>query len=200
MSDTSIIDLYERHAASFDRDRNRSLQEKAWLDHFLARARPSGQILDLGCGMGEPIARYIVESGFHVVGVDSSPSMIARCRERFPDAEWIVADMRGLEFNRRFDGVVAWDSFFHLSGQDQRRMFPRFAALAMQGAPLLFTSGTSEGEVFGEYCDEPLYHASLDPSEYERLLVSNGFSVARHVPDDPECWAHTVWLAVRDER
>jgi SAM-dependent methyltransferase len=195
MSHTSIIGLYERHARSFDRDRNRSLQEKAWLDRFLAHVPPAGRVLDIGCGMGEPIARYCIEAGFHIVGIDSSPSMIAMCRARFPEAEWLVADMRDLELDRRFDGILAWDSFFHLSPNDQRGMFPRFAGHARRDAPLLFTSGTSEGEVLGSYCGEPLYHGSLDTSEYEHLLAANGFSVQRYVPNDPECWGHTVWLA-----
>ncbi|MFL5546860.1 MAG: SAM-dependent methyltransferase, partial [Gemmatimonadales bacterium] len=88
------------------------------------------------------------------------------------------------------------DSFFHLKPSDQRAMFSRFAAHAREGAPLMFTSGPSAGEVFGSYCDEPLYHASLDPEEYEKLLSSNGFSVQRYVPNDPACGDHTVWLAI----
>ena len=199
MTHTSIVDLYERHARSFDQDRNRSLQEKGWLDRFLGHIRPAGAVLDIGCGMGEPIARYCIEAGFRVVGIDSSPSMIAMCRARFPQAEWCVADMRDLALGRRFDGILAWDSFFHLSGNDQRSMFPRFADHARPGAPLMFTSGTSEGEAIGSYCGEPLYHASLDTVEYEHLLATNDFSVQTYVPNDPDCWDHSVWLAVYGE-
>jgi trans-aconitate methyltransferase len=199
MSDTSIVDLYERHARSFDRDRNRSLQERSWLDRFLAHVRPAGAVLDVGCGMGEPMARYCLEAGFRVVGIDSSPSLIAMCRARFPHAEWLVGDMRDLALDRRFEGILAWDSFFHLSGNDQRRMFRRFADHAEPGAPLMFTSGTSEGEAIGSYCGEPLHHASLDVVEYEHLLATNGFSVKSYVPNDPDCWEHTVWLAVHGE-
>jgi hypothetical protein len=48
--------------------------------------------------------------------------MISLSRERLPDHEWIIADMRGLALGRRFDGNLAWDSLFHLNHQDQRRM------------------------------------------------------------------------------
>jgi SAM-dependent methyltransferase len=195
----SIIDLYERHARDYDRDRGRSLQEKAWLDRFLRQVAPSGTVLDLGCGMAEPIARYIFESGFRVVGVDSSASLIELCRGRFPESEWLVADMRQLRLGRRFDGVLAWDSFFHLAMDHQRAMFPIFAAHALPGAPLMFTSGGSEGEAIGSYHGEPLYHASLDTAEYEALLDANGFTVLEHRRDDPECGGHTIWIAVRSE-
>lgn len=194
----TIIDLYERHARDYDRDRWRLLQERHWLDRFLALVPPSGTVLDIGCGMAEPIARHIVELGFHVVGVDSSPTMIELARGRFPDERWLVADMRTLALGRRFDGVLAWDSFFHLHMDDQRAMFPRFAEHAGPGAPLLFTSGTSEGEAIGTYHGEPLYHASLEPAEYEALLAANGFVVRAHREEDPECGGHTVWLAQRE--
>jgi SAM-dependent methyltransferase len=200
MSSEAIVGLYERHARQWDRDRGRDLSEKSWLDRFLAIVRPRGTVLDIGCGMAEPIARYVIDSGFSVAGVDSSPSMIAMCRERFPAGEWIVGDMRQLALGRRFDGLIAWDSFFHLKADDQRGMFPRFSAHAAPGAPLLFTSGPSEGAAIGSYCGEPLYHASLDPAEYEALLAANGFSVEAHVAEDPDCGYHTVWLARRTDR
>lgn len=77
-------------------------------------------------------------------------------------------------------------------------MFARFAAYPAPGALLMFTSGTSEGEVYGEYGSEPLFHASLDASEFQHLLTTHGFSVRAHVADDADCNGHTVWLATRD--
>jgi trans-aconitate methyltransferase len=191
----AVVDLYERHAHDFDQDRGRSLWEKSWLDTCLARTTPSGVVLDIGCGMAEPVARYMIHAGFRVVGVDSSPSMVAMCHARFPEHEWIVADMRQLNLGRRFDALVAWDSFFHLRPEDQRGMFQRFAAHARPGAPLMFTSGTGHGETVGAYHGEPLYHGSLDTAEYERLLNAHGFRVLDHRVEDEECAGHTVWLA-----
>lgn len=198
MRSTDVVDLYERNAPAYDRDRGRSLQEQAWLDRFLIHVRSDGTVLDVGCGMGEPIARYLIDRGVSVVGVDASQSMIQFCRERFPHSEWIVADMRELDLGRRFDGVLAWDSFFHLSMDDQRGMFRRFATHAERGAPLMFTSGPAEGEAIGTYREEPLYHASLGPAEYRQLLANNGFVVRAYVENDPACGEHTVWLATYD--
>jgi SAM-dependent methyltransferase len=197
MSDEAdrIIGLYERHAASFDADRRRNSMETAWLARFLALQPPSGSILDLGCGMGEPIARHFIEARYQVTGVDSSPAMIALCRRRFPDAQWALADMRGLSLGRTFDGILAWDSFFHLRPEDQRAMFAVFRAHAARGAALMFTSGPRRGVAMGSYRDEPLYHASLNPAEYRALLVAQGFAVVAYVPEDPTYGRHTIWLA-----
>jgi hypothetical protein len=131
-------------------------------------------------------------------GVDASSTMISLCRARFPTREWIVQDMRTLALGRTFHGLVAWDSFFHLSPDAQRAMVPVFRAHAAPGAALLFTSGPAAGEAVGRYCGEPLYHASLDAAEYRDLLEASGFQVVRHVAEDPDCGGHTVWLARRD--
>jgi hypothetical protein len=107
--------------------------------------------------------------------------------------------MRGLDLDRRFDGILAWDSFFHLGMDEQRALFPRFAMHSLPGAPLMFTSGPAEGEAIGSYRGEPLYHASLGPAEYEQLLAGNGYVVQAHVAEDPSCGQHTVWLATYDQ-
>lgn len=199
MSDDAerIIGLYDRHAGAWDRDRSRYLFERDWLDRFRALLPVGGSVLDIGCGMGEPIARFLIEAGHDVAGVDSAPSMLALARARFPDRHWIEADMRRLALTRHFDGVLAWDSFFHLRAEDQRRMFPIFRAHAAPGAPLMFTSGPEHGEAFGTFESEVLYHASLSPEEYRALLAENGFAVVRTIASDPDCTGHTVWLAHR---
>lgn len=192
----SIIDLYERHAGAYVADRGSTLWiESAWLDRFASLIAPGGSILDIGCGSAEPIARNLIERGFKVSGIDSSPTLISVCRERFPDLEWTVADMRTLALGKTFHGLLAWDSFFHLSFDDQRRMFAVFKAHAAPGAALMFTSGPAQGEAIGSFRDEPLYHASLAPEDYESLLESNGFRVVLRVFEDPECGGHSVWLA-----
>jgi SAM-dependent methyltransferase len=190
-----IVGLYEENAAAWDRQRGRDLHEKDWLDRFLALLPAQPRILDLGCGMAEPVAAYLIARGAHVTGLDSSPSLIAISRSRFPGHEWIVGDMRALDLGRRFDGLIAWHSFFHLSPEDQEPMFPRFAAHATPGAALMFTSGWGRGEAIGQWQGEPLYHGSLDPAEYRALLEANGFAVVDHRVEDPECGRATVWLA-----
>jgi hypothetical protein len=102
--------------------------------------------------------------------------------------------MRTLSLARRFDGILAWDSFFHLCPDDQRRMFPIFAEHAGSRAALMFTSGPSRGEAIGTYRGEPLYHASLDGAEYRSLLDKHDFDGVSHVIEDPSCGRHTVWL------
>jgi len=192
-----IIDIYERHADAWvdARLREGRFYERGWLDRFCALVPAGGAVLDLGCGAGEPIARHVSERGHAVTGVDSSPTMIAKFRARLPGAQALVSDMRVLSLGRRFHGILAWDSFFHLCHEDQRRMFPIFRAHAAPGAALMFTSGPVHGEAMGRLEGEPLYHASLDAAEYRTLLEVSCFDVVATLAEDQACGGRTVWLA-----
>lgn len=197
--DERVIGLYRRHARAWASARGSRpggrVMEAEWLDRFRSLLPRSPAVLDLGCGTGEPIGRYLVERGCSITGVDAAPEMIAICKDRMPGQTWCVADMRALSLGRVFDGILAWDSFFHLCHRDQRRMFPLFRQHAAPRAALMFTSGPSHGEAIGIFGGEPLYHASLDAAEYRALLDGNGFNVVAHAVQDPACGCHTIWLA-----
>jgi SAM-dependent methyltransferase len=196
-----VIEHYERHARAWDADRNRYADpwnDKPWHDRFVVALQDVGAatVLDLGCGSGSPVATYMAERGLQVTGVDSSPTLISLCRERLPNHEWLVGDMRLLKLPRKLDGILAWDSFFHLTPNDQRGMFDVFARHAAPLAVLMFNSGPAYGEGVGAYRGDPLYHASLNPDEYTELLGSIGFEVvAQAVEDWQTGGGRTVWLA-----
>lgn len=196
----TILDLYQRHAEAFYQQRSRTLFEQRWLDKLLAAMGTTGKMLDLGCGNGQPIADYFIQQGCALTGVDGASAMLTRARARFPEQRWLHHDMRTLNLAETFDGLIAWDSFFHLTQDDQRRMFSVFARHSHPGSALMFTSGTGHGIAMGEFEGEPLFHASLAPEAYRELLAEHGFAVLEMKMEDPECGGHTVWLAKRGER
>src|SRR5262249_31201532 len=148
-----------------------------WIDRFVGLLPPAAAVLDLGCGGGEPVAASMVARGFQVTGVDASPTLISLCRSRMPNQQWVHADMRSLSLGRHFDGVLAWDSLFHLKPDDQRAMSSIFSAHAVAGGILMFNAGLRHGESIGSYQGDPLYHASLDAGEYASLLNEAGFEL-----------------------
>ena len=193
-----VIGLYGRHAAAWLAARGGArLVEKGWLDRFVALLPPGACVLDLGCGTGDPMARYLVSRGVSVTGVDGAPEMVALFRAALPDQDAVVADMRALRLGRRFDGILAWDSLFHLPAADQRTLFQRLRDHARPGAPLLFNTGSEQGESIGAFEGEPLHHASLDLADYRNLLREAGFQIVAHAFSDADCGGRTVWLARR---
>ncbi len=191
-----LASLYAKHAISFDKARSRRLFERKYLDFVLERVGSQAHVLDVGCGTGEPLAKYFIDRGYRVTGIDFVDEMLEMCRARFPGMNWLKTDMRNLALNEAFDIVMAWDSFFHLSRNDQRGVLRRFREHTASRGILLFTSGPREGEeVGGELFGDQLFHASLSPKEYRANLLGLGYEVLLYCEEDPECGGRTVWIA-----
>lgn len=193
------VEFYATHAARFDAVRSRALEERGWLGAFAALLPPGGTVLDLGCGMGAPVGAWLIAQDFRLTGVDAVPALLERARVRLPAGEWIEGDMRHLDLRRRFDGILLWDSLFHLDVAAQRACFVIIATHAAPRCALLFNSGTQQGESAHPMFGEPLFHASLSARAYRACLAAHGFQVVRRVEADPACGERTIWLALKDE-
>lgn len=191
-------EIYDRHAEAYDRDRSRAFFEARWLTRFGDALPRGGRVLDLGCGAGEPIAAWLIAEGFRLTGADFSEGMLTIARNRWPDGDWRVADMRHLDLHETFNGIVAWNSFFHLTPDEQRDALPRLAAHLEPGGRLLVTIGPEAGEVTGQVGGEQVYHASLSPAEYAALLEAAGLRLTAFLAEDPGCQGHTIMMAVKD--
>lgn len=196
MRKNDVNKIYEKIANWMDQQRSRTLFEKSYLDIAISFLKPDSKVLDLGCGTGEPIGQYFIEKGFHVTGVDASNEMLKIAKSRCRDTNFILADMRNLDLNEKFDCIIAWHSYFHLTQDEQKNMFKIFVKHLNKDGVLLFTTGTGKGEVWSKNNGEDLYHASLSPGEYNELLEQYGFKVHIHKIKDTHCGDATVWLAI----
>ncbi len=195
----SVRDVYETQAARFDARRSRALFEARWLARFAACLPRGGRVLDLGCGAGEPIAQWFITEGFAVTGVDFAEAMLEIARARWPRGDWRQADMRQLDLGETFDGIIAWDSFFHLDPAAQRDCIARMAAHLTAGGSLLLTVGPKAGEATGTVGEKSVYHASLSPAEYVKCLEDNGLRLTGFLAEDPETDKHSVLMARKDK-
>jgi SAM-dependent methyltransferase len=79
-----------------------------------AAGRP---VLELACGTGR-ISVPIAQAGVQVIGLDRSPAMLGRAREKaagLPNARWVEGDMRDFELPERFGLImIPFRSFQHL--------------------------------------------------------------------------------------
>ncbi len=68
--------------------------------------KPDERILDLGCGSGE-LTELIRERANVVVGMDKSPEMIAKAKEKFPLCDFEVGDATSFHFDEPFDAIFS---------------------------------------------------------------------------------------------
>lgn len=190
-----IAELYQRHASAFDAARRGSFPERTWLERFERMLPRGAELLDLGCGGGEPIARFLVDHGHRLTGVDTSATLINLARTRFPRHKWIEADMMRFGGDSgAYDGILAWCSLFHLEVDQQEKLIRRMSIWLRKGGVALFNTGPAHGVAMGEFEGEELYHASLSPAEYRAILAESGLTVVNHVSEDASCGGFTVWL------
>lgn len=104
----------------------------------LLNAKPGERILDVGCGTGQLTAE-IAQFGAEMVGIDSSPDMIATARNNFPRVRFEVADVTALSFANEFDVVVS-NAALHWV-RDQPSAIASISRALKPGGRLVFEMG-----------------------------------------------------------
>ncbi|MGH9627565.1 MAG: class I SAM-dependent methyltransferase, partial [Bryobacteraceae bacterium] len=131
---------YEAIAEAFTRARTISIGPRI-VRKWAKRLQPGASILDIGCGYGIPISEALLREGFAVYGVDASETLVAKFRERFPNAAVECSSVEESQFfNRTFDAVVAWGLMFILPPDTQRSLISKVARTLNINGQFLFTS------------------------------------------------------------
>ena len=97
-----LRELWETHAAQWIEWARAAGHDSYWSfhrDQFLQIVPPPGRrTIDIGCGEGR-LTRCLKALGHNVVGVDTSPSLIAAARGLDPSVDIRLADAAALPFN-----------------------------------------------------------------------------------------------------
>jgi len=172
----------------------------AYIDRLLDGVPSGAKVLDLGCGTGIPIARYIVQRGYRVVGVDQSKRMLEIARKEVPKANFIHADMVEIALADKFAAAVAWDSVFHVERKHHSSIYRKLANSLETGGRLLLSVGGSgsasvsadsgaesfTSEMFGQ----TFFYSGYDPKVARKLIEAEGFEIEMWEVDDPSSRGH----------
>jgi SAM-dependent methyltransferase len=125
--------------------------DDAWPDEIVYRDAlrdVEGPILEIGCGTGRPLLRWLAE-GFDVQGLDASADMLAILRtnaaERGLDPMLHHGNFAPLELGQEFGAIVCLVGTFLLVHDEERarEALVSFAAHLVPGGLLGLTLGTS---------------------------------------------------------
>jgi SAM-dependent methyltransferase len=171
---------YDAISTTWGRDREAmdDPRERDWLARFSA-ALVGTRVLELGCG-GGVILRQLEARGLRTIGVDFSPAQLERARAACPLAVLVQADLAGVEFAPdSFDGVVIYDSLWHVPREEHGAVLERVRRWLVRGAPLLLTVGAPEeaGEGDTTLCGEQMFYAAWPREVTFELLRRAGFNL-----------------------
>src|SRR5260370_31633192 len=122
-------------------------------------------VLDAGCGTGR-YAAELAKRGFNARGVDSSAELIAVAKSRDSgggsSAEFVIADLLAVSFQRTFDVVLCRGVLNDLIADANRRsIFQQFATWLRPGGILIF--GVREWtKAVARYAKNSLHRRTVD--------------------------------------
>lgn len=185
-SDRMIDDsaaAYERNAQEYLSLRDRSTIGVEVVERWAKSIYPGTEVLEIGCGGGFPVSRVLVDAGFKLWAVDSSPTLLSEFKKRFPNIP--VDCSRALEstyFGRKFGAVIAIGFVFLLQTEEQAAFIQQVSNLITTGGRFLFTApleiGTWKDINTGQEC------RSLGRKRYESLLRGAGFRIVATYEDE----------------
>ena len=148
------------------------------LSRFSYLLPPGGDVLDAGCGAGVPVARFLVDAGFRVTGIDVSSSMLRLARRHVPEARFLKMDMRRLGFDGgRFDGICAFYSLFHVPREEHLQILIEFNRLLRQDGALIFSTGRSAWQGIEDFYGTRMFWSHPDRQVTRNWVIDAGFSV-----------------------
>jgi len=143
------IDLAYVHDSGFTRFARRAAPELIRI--LRKRGIRSGVVVDVGCGSG-PIAAPLVEAGYDVIGIDSSPAMIRLASARAPRARFRVGSLTAAHIPR-CDAAIALNEVINYVPRQRllplRAFFARvYHALRPGGVLLLDFMASPDGRTY----------------------------------------------------
>ena len=159
-------------------------------------------VLDLGCGAGVLVTRWLADRGFAVTGVDVSARQLEFARTNVPEGTFLKADMSEVVFApETFDAVVAFHSIIHVPRTRHSALLENVHRWLRLGGVFLGTmtvTGYEGREEDWEGWGTPMVWSHYDKNTNMAMLREAGFEIHYAEPrtgkgtgDETETW---LWV------
>lgn len=153
---------------------------------FCEKLPESVLILDVGSGTGLPFAKYFIDKGFKVLGIDISAKMVKLAQENVPEAEFRELSMTDLDYNNKFDGIFSNYSMLCLSPPFFKDVASRLIkALKTNGLLYIALNEPREAEqnldeqVFVEVMGQEMYSRAYTEREVLEIFTPLGLTLLK---------------------
>jgi ubiquinone/menaquinone biosynthesis C-methylase UbiE len=160
---------------SLDREKADNWKE---VNAFTSLLPANGKVLDAGSGTGIPIARHLVKSGFEVVGIDFSKTMIDVARKNVPEASFRQMNMTAIDLpSESFDGVISTYAIIHVPRELHAGIFQSFHSVLKRRGVILVSVASWAWEEFADYKGVEMFWSHFDPGKTQSLITEAGFDI-----------------------
>ena len=169
------------------------------LEEFASSLSENAKILDVGCGAGVPVTKFLVECGFDVTGVDFSEGMLKLARKNVSRAKFIKKDMTKMDFkDDSFDGLTAF-SVFHVPKEKHFSLFKSFSRILKDQGIMMICIGGDEWEGTAEYFGTEMFWSHYSSEKSLKLVKDAGFQIIwdKHLVRGGE---EQYWILARNKK
>ncbi|HCU70968.1 MAG TPA: hypothetical protein DIC35_04465 [Candidatus Moranbacteria bacterium] len=111
------------------KDLNGNVQFQKEMDYIISELKDGAVILDAGTATGE-YPKYLTEKcskKFRVIGIDAAKNMIEVAKNNALKAEFMVMDVRNLEFSKEmFDVIICFATLIHIDDDESLKVLNQF--------------------------------------------------------------------------
>jgi ubiquinone/menaquinone biosynthesis C-methylase UbiE len=170
---------YDRVAAEYARLEGESEWPRLrWLGKVLELVCGWWEVLDLGCGSGNP-ADVEIAREHTVTGVDISRAQIDLARQNVPSGRFLWGDAASVSFPAAsFDAVVSFYILEHIPRDEHAALLGRIRRWLRKGGLLLVSMEAGEADgVVSEWLGVPMYFSCFDPETTKQMIQEAGFEI-----------------------
>ncbi|MFW9921817.1 MAG: class I SAM-dependent methyltransferase [Candidatus Thorarchaeota archaeon] len=148
------------------------------LEKFSELLTNKGRVLDAGTGAGMPVARFLVNKGLQVTGIDISESMIVAAKKNVPEAEFFQLNILDLNFSENtFDGIICVYTLWHIPRSKHREIFSNFKRMLKHNGILMINTGIRESDNMSLFFGQPMLWSNNNPKETLDQILKLGFEI-----------------------
>ena len=171
---------YNKIAKNYHKQRKRYPSIPLLKRYFLKEIPKNSKILDLGCGSGFPVSKFLAEKGHEVTGVDFSKSMINLARKNVPKGKFILGDITKLKLNANsYDGAVSFYAIIHIPKERHKLIYKNLHKILKPSGVIFFNaSGTGDWEeTTKDYMGVPMFWSFYSEKETLKMIKKEGFKI-----------------------
>ncbi|MBI2233023.1 MAG: methyltransferase domain-containing protein [Candidatus Aenigmarchaeota archaeon] len=169
---------YNKLAKKYNKERHRYVND-ALLKRFAKHLKKGSKVLDLGCGAGIPIDRFLVKNGYKVTGIDFARNMLKAAKKNVPRAKYIQMDMTKMKFKPdSFDAAVSFYAIIHVPKEKHTKLYKDLhKILKSDGIIFVNASGHKKWEGYGNFMGTRMFWSHYAPAKTLGIIRKSGFKI-----------------------